>query len=89
MAYNYPNNRKTDYSKGWFSGLMGNVLISIAGGLALLFGYCLLMNVDGVPTWASLTGLVICGILAYAGNRLRTRTIHVDPETGRVKKKNL
>jgi membrane-associated phospholipid phosphatase len=90
MDYNTVAKRRgDDRSKGWFRSLVGNVLLSIAGGLALLFLACLIFSVKNVPWWVSIVGLVVSGLVALAGDRMRTRKIYVDQGTGQVRKNNL
>ncbi len=89
MSGKYRPHRKISHSRGWLRSIAGNVMISAAVGLALLLAACLFANIGGVPRWIWVVGLALCGGLAWAGDRVRTRTIYVDPETGRVEKNNL
>ncbi len=81
--------RKPGYSGGWFRSLIGNAILSIGGGLALVGLFCIIFANDVLPWWVSLIIMALGGLLAWWGDDLRTRTIYVDPETGRVEKNNL
>ncbi len=77
---------KSGNSRGRLRVIIGNVLMSLAGGLAIFFAACLFLGMDGFPWWASVIGLALCVPLARWGGRVRIRPLRVDPETDRAGK---
>lgn len=85
---NNRNTHRAEGRKGWFTQLMGNVMLRGAGGLALVIVIAMFMD-TGIAWWIWVIGLAICGGLAWIGDSMRTVTIPIDSETGQVKKRNL
>ncbi len=83
------NERRSGSPDNWFRSLIGNVILRFAGGLALLCLVCLLFGIGDQPWWIWIVGMAISGLIALAGDKMRTRTVYVDPDTGHAIKRNL
>ena len=82
---NEPNKNSADR---WFGTIMGHTLMRGAGVVALILIIGPVVT-EVWPWWITMIGLAICALVAWWGNKLRTHTVTIDAETGKVPKNNL